>query len=68
MSSKYVTLPENVTDPSSRLTVAHNVVAVENSGNADASGLIEIRYSGNSLSAISATDLVLDGQGVTLRF
>ncbi|HSI88987.1 MAG TPA: YbaY family lipoprotein [Pyrinomonadaceae bacterium] len=44
------------------------VVAVENSGNADASGLIEIRYSGNSLNAITATDLVLDSQSVTLRF
>jgi uncharacterized lipoprotein YbaY len=44
------------------------VVTVENSGNADASGQIEIRYSGNSLGAITATDLVLDGQNVTLRF
>ncbi len=44
------------------------VIAVENSGDADASGLIEIRYSGNSLNSITATDLVLDGQNVTLRF
>jgi hypothetical protein len=43
-------------------------IIVENSGNADASGEIGVRYSGRNLNAITASDLVLDGQNVTLRF
>jgi len=43
-------------------------ITVKNSGDADASGTIEIRYSGRSLRSISSTDLVLDSQKTTLRF
>jgi len=43
-------------------------IAVENSGNANAGGEIEVRYSGRSISSIAARDLVLDGQNVTIRF
>ena len=43
-------------------------VTVQNSGDADASGEIQISYSGRSLRNITATSLVLDGQDVTLRF
>lgn len=43
-------------------------ITVESSGDADASGEIQITYSGRSLRNITATDLVLDGQNVTLRF
>jgi len=43
-------------------------IAVQSSGNADASGEIEIRYSGRSLRSMTATNLKLDGQDVTLRF
>lgn len=43
-------------------------ITVENSGDADASGEIEVRYSGRSLRSLSATNLVLDSQEVTLRF
>jgi uncharacterized lipoprotein YbaY len=43
-------------------------ITVENSGNANASGEIEVRYNGRSLGAITSRDLVLDGQNVTVRF
>lgn len=43
-------------------------IAVENSGNADASGIFEVRYSGRSFNGITANDLVLDSQNVTIRF
>ena len=43
-------------------------ISVESSGNANASGEIEVRYNGRSLGAISSRDLVLDGQNVTVRF
>ncbi|MGH9946870.1 MAG: YbaY family lipoprotein, partial [Pyrinomonadaceae bacterium] len=43
-------------------------ITVTSSGNANASGEIEVRYSGRSLSSISARNLVLDGQNVTIRF
>ena len=43
-------------------------IAVQTSGNATATGEIEVRYSGRSINSISARDLVLDGQSVTVRF
>ena len=43
-------------------------IAVQNSGEADASGEIQVTYAGRSLRNITATTLVLDGQDVTLRF
>lgn len=43
-------------------------IAVENSGNASATGEIEVRYSGRSISSITARDLLIDGQAVTVRF
>lgn len=43
-------------------------IAIESSGNATASGEITVTYSGRSLRSLTATDLVLDGQAVTLRF
>ena len=43
-------------------------ITVQNSGDADASGEIQIAYSGRSLRNITATSLVLDGQDVALRF
>ncbi|MBK9153458.1 MAG: YbaY family lipoprotein [Chloracidobacterium sp.] len=43
-------------------------IAVENSGDADASGEIEVKYSGRNLRSVGGTDLILDGQAVTLRF
>lgn len=43
-------------------------ITVESSGDADASGEIEIRYSGRSLNSITGNSLILDGQNVTLRF
>ncbi len=43
-------------------------IAVTNSGDADASGEIQINYSGRTLRSVTATNLVLDGQTVTLRF
>ncbi len=43
-------------------------VTIEGSGDADASGEIEIKYSGRNLRSLSGTNLVLDGQDVTLRF
>lgn len=43
-------------------------ITVQNSGNADAGGEIEVKYSGRSLRSLTATNLTLDGQNVTLRF
>lgn len=43
-------------------------ITVANSGNADAGGEIDIRYSDRSLSSISSRNLILDGQNVTVRF
>jgi putative lipoprotein len=43
-------------------------IAVEASGNATASGEIQVTYSGRNLRSVSSTNLVLDGQNVTLRF
>lgn len=43
-------------------------IRVENSGNADASGEIEVRYSGRNLNAVTGNNLVLDSQEVNLRF
>lgn len=43
-------------------------IVVESSGDADASGEIEVKYSGRNLRSLSATSLVLDGQDVALRF
>jgi putative lipoprotein len=43
-------------------------ITVENSGNANASGEIEVRYNGRRLDSITGNNLVLDGQNVTLRF
>jgi uncharacterized lipoprotein YbaY len=43
-------------------------IAVQSSGDADASGEIEVKYSGRKLNSIAGTNLVLDGQDVTLRF
>lgn len=43
-------------------------ITVQSSGNADASGEIQVNYSGRSLRSIAATDLKLDGQDVVLRF
>lgn len=43
-------------------------IAVSNSGDADAGGDINVRYSGRNLNGISSADLVLDSQKVTLRF
>jgi uncharacterized lipoprotein YbaY len=43
-------------------------ITVTNSGNADASGVIEVRYSGRNLNSLTSNDLVLDSQNVILRF
>lgn len=43
-------------------------ITVKNSGEADASGTIEVRYSGRSLRSITSTDLVLDSQKASIRF
>lgn len=43
-------------------------ITVTGSGDADSSGEITINYSGRTLRSITATNLVLDGQNVTLRF
>ena len=42
-------------------------ITVEGSGDANASGEIEIKYSGRRLNSISASNLVLDGQDATLK-
>lgn len=43
-------------------------ITIQNSGNADASGEIQVAYSGRTLRNITATNLVLDGQDVAVRF
>ncbi|MBJ3466581.1 hypothetical protein JGC04_25095, partial [Salmonella enterica subsp. enterica serovar Corvallis] len=43
-------------------------IAVTSSGDADASGEIEIAYSGRSLRSLSGKQLILDGQKAELRF
>jgi len=43
-------------------------ITVSNSGDADASGEIEIRYNGRSLTSVAARSLVMDGQDVVVRF
>ena len=43
-------------------------IMVQNSGNADASGEIVVRYDGRTLVSVTSRDLVLDGQNVTIRF
>jgi len=43
-------------------------IAVDASGNATATGEIQVTYSGRNLRSVSATDLVLDGQNVSVRF
>ncbi len=43
-------------------------ITVENSGNANASGEIEIKYNQRRLDSITGNNLMLDGQNVTLKF
>lgn len=43
-------------------------ITAASSGDASASGEIEIRYNGRSLTSVTARSLVLDGQDVTIRF
>jgi uncharacterized lipoprotein YbaY len=43
-------------------------ITVEGSGDASASGEIQVSYAGRNLRNITATNLVVDGQDVTLRF
>ncbi len=43
-------------------------IAVTNSGDADASGELEIKYNGRRYVSVTANNLVLDGQTVTVRF
>jgi uncharacterized lipoprotein YbaY len=43
-------------------------ISVDSSGEADASGDIDVRYSGRNLASLAGNNLVLDGQNVTLRF
>ncbi len=43
-------------------------IQVENSGDADASGEIVVNYNGRRLDSITANDLVMDGQNVTISF
>lgn len=43
-------------------------ILVQSSGDADASGEIDVRYSGRNLNSVIGNNLVLDGQNVTLRF
>lgn len=43
-------------------------IQVENSGDADASGEIVVKYNGRRLDSITANDLVLDSQNVTINF
>ena len=43
-------------------------ITVQNSGDANASGEIQIAYNGRTMRNITATSLVLDGQDVALRF
>lgn len=43
-------------------------ITVEKSGDGDASGEIEVKYSGSRLNSITSNNLVVDGQRVTLKF
>ena len=43
-------------------------ISVENSGNGNASGEIEIKYTARRLNSLSATNLILDGQAVKVNF
>ncbi|HMQ03282.1 MAG TPA: YbaY family lipoprotein [Pyrinomonadaceae bacterium] len=43
-------------------------ITVESSGNADAGGEIEVRYSGSTLRSLNGNRLTLDGQAVQLTF
>lgn len=43
-------------------------ITVENSGNANAGGEIEIKYNQRRLDSITGNNLMLDGQNVTLKF
>jgi uncharacterized lipoprotein YbaY len=43
-------------------------IAVTSSGDADASGEIEVKYSGRRLNSVSSKDLVLDSQKATISF
>jgi uncharacterized lipoprotein YbaY len=43
-------------------------IMVESSGNADASGEIEVRFQGTRITSISSKDLMLDGQATTVSF
>jgi uncharacterized lipoprotein YbaY len=43
-------------------------ITVTNSGNADASGEIEVKYSGRRLNSVNSKDLILDGQKATISF
>lgn len=43
-------------------------ITVEKSGDQDAGGEIEVKYSGRSLRSLSGNNLTLNGQNVTLRF
>ncbi len=43
-------------------------ITVTSSGNADASGEIEVKYSGRRLNSISSKDLILDGQKASINF
>lgn len=43
-------------------------IVIDGSGDADASGEIEVKYNGRNLRSLSATSLMLDGQSVALRF
>lgn len=54
-----------------KLTTYENgrlAITVEASGDADASGEIQVTFSGNSMRSMTATSLILDGQDVVLRF
>jgi putative lipoprotein len=43
-------------------------IAVESSGNANASGEIEIKYTGRRIDSVTGSNLMLDGQKLTLKF
>ena len=43
-------------------------ISITGSGNADASGEIEVKYTARRLNSLAASNLLLDGQTVTLRF
>lgn len=43
-------------------------ILVDSSGNADASGEIEIRFQGTRITSVSSKDLMLDGQATTVSF